>query len=57
LHIWRHNGLRQPLVGGRGFGLGAGKSPKPEKCLKMAQNPTSRLHALFGGVPAVNQFF
>jgi hypothetical protein len=24
------------------------KSPKPEKCLKMRQNPTSRLHALLG---------
>jgi hypothetical protein len=33
------------------------KNPKPERCLKTAQNPTSRLHALFGGVPAVNQFF
>jgi hypothetical protein len=25
------------------------KNPKPEKCLKMRQNPTSRLHALLGG--------
>jgi len=37
-------------VGGLGFGWGAGKSPKPEKCLKMRQNPTSRLHALLAGV-------
>jgi hypothetical protein len=26
------------------------KSPKPEKCLKMRQNPTSRLHALLATV-------
>jgi len=43
------NGLRYLRVGGRGLCLGAGKSPKPEKCLKTAQNPTSRLHALLGG--------
>jgi len=24
------------------------KNPKPERCLKTAQNPTSRLHALLG---------
>ncbi len=29
--------------------LGSRKSPKPEKCLKTAQNPTRRLHALLGG--------
>jgi hypothetical protein len=28
--------------------LGSRKNPKPEKCLKTAQNPTSRLHALLG---------
>jgi hypothetical protein len=28
------------------------KNPKPEKCSKMAQNPTSRLHALLGNLLA-----
>jgi hypothetical protein len=28
------------------------KSPKPEKCLKMPQNPTCRVHALLGNLPA-----
>jgi hypothetical protein len=33
--------------------LGSRKNPKPEKCLKTAQNPTSRLHALLAGVFAL----
>jgi hypothetical protein len=37
-------------VGGLGFGLGAEKKTKPEKCLKTAQSPTSPLHALLGAV-------
>jgi hypothetical protein len=28
------------------------KNSKPEKCLKTAQNPTSRLHALLGNLLA-----
>ena len=46
----RANGLRYLRVGGRGFCLGAGKSPKPEKCLKMPQNPTRQVHALLATV-------
>jgi len=26
------------------------KSPKPEKCLKMPQNPTRQVHALLGAI-------
>jgi hypothetical protein len=44
----RANGLRYLRVGGRGFALGAGKNPKPEKCSKMPQNPTRQVHALLG---------
>jgi hypothetical protein len=43
------NGLRYLRVGGRGFCLGAGKNSKPEKCLKMPQNPTRQVHALLAG--------
>jgi hypothetical protein len=43
------NGLRYPRVGGRGQGLRCRKNPKPEKCLKMPQNPTRRVHALLAG--------
>jgi len=42
------NGLRYPRVGGRGQCLRCRKSPKPEKCLKMPQTPTRRVHALLG---------
>jgi len=41
--------LRYLRVGGRGFCLGAGQNSKPEKCLKMPQNPTRQVHALLGG--------
>jgi hypothetical protein len=44
------NGLRYPRVGGRGQCLRCRKSPKPEKCLKIAQTPTRRVHALLGCV-------
>jgi len=40
------NGLRYPRVGGLGKGLRCRKNSKPEKCLKMPQNPTRRVHAL-----------
>jgi hypothetical protein len=43
------NGLRYPRVGGRGQGLGAGKTRSQKKSLKIAQNPTRRVHALLGG--------
>jgi hypothetical protein len=37
-------------AGGRaGIRLGSRKNPKPEKCQKTAQSPTSPLHALLGG--------
>jgi len=42
------NGLRYWRWGGRGFGLGSRKNPKPEKRLKTAQNPASRLDARVG---------
>ena len=41
--------MRYPRVGGRGQGLRCRKNPKPEKCLKMPQTPTRRLHALLAG--------
>jgi len=51
--------IAEPMRAGQRFALAAGgrdvdslreqKNPKPEKCLKTAQNPTSRLQALFGG--------
>ena len=44
------NGLRYPQVGGRGQGLEAGKNLKPGKCLKTAQSPTCRVHALLGAI-------
>lgn len=43
------NGLRYLRVGGRGLWLGAEKNPKPEKYLKMLQNPTCQVRALLGG--------
>jgi len=43
------NGLRYLRVGGRGLCLGTEKNSKPEKCLKMPQNPTRQVHALLGG--------
>jgi hypothetical protein len=42
------NGLRYPRVGERGQCLRCRKSPKLEKCLKIAQTPTRRVHALLG---------
>ena len=32
--------------------LGSRKNPKPEKCLKMPQTPTRRVHALLGNLLA-----
>jgi hypothetical protein len=46
----RANGLRYWQVGGRGLYLGAGKNSKPEKCLKMRQNPTRPLHVVLGNL-------
>jgi hypothetical protein len=46
----RPNGLRYPLVGGtreRRFG---GINFKPRKLPEKAQTPTSRVHALLGGL-------
>jgi len=40
------NGLRYLRVGGVGKGLRCRKNSKPEKCLKMPQNPTRQVHAL-----------
>jgi hypothetical protein len=37
--------------------LGSRKSPKLEKCSKMRQNPTSRLHAVLGGTSKKCQVF
>jgi len=38
-----------PACGRAWILFGSRKSPKPEKCLKMPQNPTRQVHALFGG--------
>ena len=46
----RPNGLRYPLVGGRGQRRFAGPSLKPRKLLENAQTPTSRVHAVLGGI-------
>ena len=47
---------RQALLAlGRAWTLfGSRKNPKPEKCLKIAQNPQRPVHALFGGVLILN---
>jgi len=38
------------LAGGRAWTmLGSRENSKPEKCLKMATNPTCPVHALLGG--------
>lgn len=42
------NGLRYWRWGGRGQCLRAEKNSKPEKCLKMRQNPQRPVHALLG---------
>jgi hypothetical protein len=34
--------------------LGSRKNPKPEKCLKMATNPTCPVHAVLGAVELEN---
>jgi len=44
------NGLRYPLVGGTRQCRFAGTNCKPRKLLKNAPTPTSRVHALLGGV-------
>jgi hypothetical protein len=44
------NGVRYPLVGGTRQRLFAGTSFKPRKLLENAQTPTSRVHAVLGGV-------
>jgi len=36
--------------------LGSRKNPKPEKCLKMPQNPTRQVHALLGNCPLTRTF-
>ena len=51
------NGLRYWHWGGRGFCLGSRKNPKPEKRLKTAQNPASRLHAVLGGALSMDCSF
>jgi hypothetical protein len=43
------NGLRYPRVGGVWIRSEGSINPKPEKSLKMPQNPTRRVHALLGG--------
>ena len=45
------NGLRYLRVGGTRKNSKSRKSPKPEKCSKMAQNPTRQVHALLGCLP------
>ena len=37
-----------PACGRAGILLGNRKNSKPEKCLKMRQNPTRQVHALLG---------
>ena len=37
-----------PACGRAGILLGNRKNSKPEKCLKMAQNPTRQVHAVLG---------
>ena len=44
------NGSRYPLVGGTGQRRFAGINYKLRKLLNNAQTPTSRVHALLGGV-------
>ena len=53
----RANGLRYLRVGGRGQCLRAGKNSKPEKCLKMPQNPTRQVHALLARFPFCEAYF
>ena len=44
------NGLRYPQVGGRGQSSADGKLLRCRNCLKIAQNPTCRVHAVLGGI-------
>ena len=46
----RPNGLRYPLVGGTRQRYFDGINFKPRKLLENAQTPTSRVHAVLGGV-------
>jgi hypothetical protein len=56
--VSKTNAQRLALAaGGRvGIRLGSRKNPKPEKCLKTAQSPTSPLHALLGSLLAYRTF-
>jgi len=47
---WLPNGLRYPLVGGTRQRYFAGTNFKPRKLLENAQTPTSRVHAVLGGL-------
>src|SRR5688500_14150216 len=51
------NGLRYPLVGGTRQRQFDGTSSKPRKRLKNVQTPTSRVHALLGGVTFMPHFY
>jgi hypothetical protein len=44
------NGVRYPLVGGMRQRYFSGNNLKPRKLLENAQTPTSRVHAVLGGV-------
>jgi hypothetical protein len=44
------NGLRYPLVGGTGEHHFNGINSKPRKLPENAQTPTSRVHAVLGGL-------
>jgi hypothetical protein len=46
----RPNGLRYPLVGGMRLRHFDGTNFEPQKLLENAASPTSRVHAVLGGV-------
>src|SRR6266511_2456975 len=50
LYERRANGVRYPLVGGTRQRRFDGTSPKPRKLLENAPSPTSRVHAVLGGL-------
>ena len=52
LWIRQANGWRYPLVGGTRQRHFNGTNFKPHKLLENAQSPTSRVHAVLGGVLA-----
>ena len=56
-HKGSSNGLRYPLVGGVRERHFAGTNLKPNKLLKNAQTPTSRVHAVLGAFSVLKPVF